>query len=84
MTRSVAPRFRLVVVLATVAASFVALVGAFAAPTSASAANAADFRDGYIISDQNFTDSTSMTADAVQTFLNAQVSNCGAPTAGPV
>ena len=43
---------------------------------SASAANGNDFRDGYIISDQNFFDSQSMDAPTVQSFLNSKVTRC--------
>ncbi|WP_307481882.1 LGFP repeat-containing protein [Microbacterium trichothecenolyticum] len=68
-----------VVVVALVALLSGLLVAvAPAVPSPASAANAADFQDGYLISDRNFLDSGSLTVDEVQSFLNAQVPTCRA------
>ena len=74
-TRPNGGRTRLNVVLI----ALVALIAAVVVPLpsdSASAANAADFQDGYIISDENFFDYGSMDAAAVQAFLNARVTRC--------
>ena len=53
-----------------------ALVVTPQAAPPASAANASDFQDGHIISDENFFNSASMTAAEVQQFLNSKVTNC--------
>ena len=65
----------MVVVLA---AAFSGLVGVVA-PLQLSRAVAADasgFQAGYLISDDNFFNSTSLSASDVQSFLNSRVSNC--------
>ncbi|WP_295838904.1 hypothetical protein [uncultured Microbacterium sp.] len=61
------------------------LLVAIAPATSpaAVAADAADFQDGYLISDQNFFDSRSMTVEEVQAFLNSKVANCRSGSAMP-
>lgn len=51
-------------------------VGDTATTATASAAVAGDFNPGMIISDALFFDGGSMTAAAVQEFLNAKVTNC--------
>lgn len=43
---------------------------------AAAAADASNFQDGYLISDDNFFDSGSMNADDIQRFLNSQLSSC--------
>ncbi|MDO8384337.1 MAG: hypothetical protein Q7T17_15350, partial [Microbacterium sp.] len=62
-------------VLVTVVAGLVLVVAPPSAP-AASAANASDFQDGYLISDRNFFDSQSMSVAEVQAFLNSKVSVC--------
>ncbi|WP_157127211.1 hypothetical protein [Cnuibacter physcomitrellae] len=58
-----------------IAAAGLAVVMPIAAEP-ASAANAADFDPGNIISDENFFNGDAMSAQAVQSFLNGQVSSC--------
>ncbi|MGB4778676.1 LGFP repeat-containing protein [Microbacterium sp.] len=53
-----------------------------AAP-AAVAASAGDFDAGYLISDRNFFDSQSMTADEVQSFLSSKVNSCPASAGMP-
>ncbi|MCM3612818.1 hypothetical protein M3672_00005, partial [Microbacterium enclense] len=52
-------------------------------PSPASAADAAAFRAGHLISDQNFFDSNSLSVDETQAFLNSQVSTCRASNGMP-
>lgn len=61
------------VILALVVAILVPLVNP---PTPAAAASAADWDPGYIISDEQFYDTDSMTAADVQSFLNGKVASC--------
>ncbi len=63
----------LALVVALVAAVLVPLT---AAPSPAAAATASDWDPGFIISDEQFYDSDSMTANDVQSFLNGKVSSC--------
>ncbi|MGN6127490.1 MAG: LGFP repeat-containing protein [Humibacter sp.] len=62
-------------VLVAVAGGLVATVAPIVAP-SATAADAKNFQDGYLISDRNFFDSGSMTASEVQSFLGSKVARC--------
>lgn len=48
----------------------------FTSPGSAQAVTGADFDPGFIISDEVFFDSSSMTTAAVQSFLNSKVTSC--------
>lgn len=43
---------------------------------AASAADARNFQDGYLISDDNFFDAGSMSSDDIQSFLNSKVRSC--------
>ena len=63
--------------LATVSALIIVATGmaAFDVP-QAEAATASQFNPGFIISDQNFFDGTSMSPADVQTFLNSRLDNC--------
>ena len=54
-----------------------------AASSPAAAANASDFQPGYLISDQNFFDSQSMTVADVQAFLNSKVTSCSGSNGMP-
>lgn len=61
------------------ASAFVAifsLVAVFFVPTSAQAANSADFNPGRIISDAVFFHNASMSEGDIQNFLNSKVPNC--------
>ena len=71
-------RFGLVPAVLTVVGLLLGLAFALSpqAATPASAANANDFRDGYIISDAHFFDSGSMSAGEIQAFLNSKVTTC--------
>jgi len=51
---------------------------------SASAAVAANFDPGYIISDANFYNGSAMSATSVQSFLNSVAPNCKQQSGGPV
>jgi hypothetical protein len=68
--------------VASAAAFFVVLSGltaislAVSEPEPASAANAADFNPGNIISDANFFNGNAMNAGVIQNFLNNQVPSC--------
>jgi hypothetical protein len=48
----------------------------FSARAAARSVNPSDWQAGRIIDDNLFTDANSMTADQIQSFLNAQVPNC--------
>ncbi|MEB0203635.1 hypothetical protein QN345_11155, partial [Cryobacterium sp. 10I1] len=61
--------------LAIVGGALVAIPLA-AAPQAAEALTGSEFDPGYIISDQNFFDTSTMSVGQVQDFLNAQVSSC--------
>jgi hypothetical protein len=68
-----------------IAAALTIVAAGLAAPTPtspASAAEAANFDPGFIISDETFFNANAMTATQVQAFLNARVPNCAA-TSGP-
>ncbi|GAA2184459.1 hypothetical protein GCM10009785_32510 [Brooklawnia cerclae] len=85
MTRTVrfgsgARRFAAVI---TVLAALIALMQVTTSSQQAQALSGSDFQDGYIISDANFFDSDSMTADQVQSFLNSKVSYCSAANGMP-
>lgn len=60
----------------TTIVAVLSLVAVFFVPTSAQAANPADFNPGRIISDEIFFDTSSMGAGDVQNFLNSKVANC--------
>jgi len=68
------------VAIALVATLFVADEAMVNVPLPASAASAADWDPGYIIDDSIFYDSSTMNADNVQAFLNAQVPQCRVAT----
>ncbi|MFP3464425.1 cell wall-binding repeat-containing protein [Leifsonia sp. SIMBA_070] len=69
--------FRLLTAALSVLA--VVMVGALAVPApTAEAANASDFRAGYIISDSNFYNGAAADAGAIQGFLNSKVPACRA------
>lgn len=68
------------VVLVSALAGLVGVVAPVKAP-AASAADASTFQAGYLISDENFFNSSSMSAPDIQAFLNSKVSNCR-PTYG--
>jgi len=62
-------------------ASFALVLGilpvlAPAVAPAATAANASDFQDGFLISDDNFFDAGSLTASDIQNFLNGKVTSC--------
>lgn len=63
------------IVFVSLIASLVAVVAPAQSP-SATAADASAFQPGYIISDGNFFDSSSMSAGDVQNFLNSKLSTC--------
>ncbi|MDY0944453.1 hypothetical protein SOM11_00440 [Frigoribacterium sp. CFBP9039] len=75
-SRRARPRRALTRVVAVVAASMllatVAVVADGTTAPRAEAATGSDFNPGFIISDQNFYDASSMTGDQVQTFLQAR------------
>lgn len=65
--------------IGAIGASVLVSIDLTATPAApAAAANAADWDAGYIIDDSIFYDSSSMDANAVQSFLNAQVPKCAA------
>ena len=74
-------RVVLLVVMSLLAVAGVTATQTAVAP-AASAANAADFDAGMIISDQVFYDASSMSVSSIQSFLNARVPTCYATT-GP-
>lgn len=61
-----------------------ALVSEETTTAPASAAVAANFDPGNIISDANFYDGSAMTASGVQSFLNSVATNCRQQSGGPV
>ena len=65
--------------IGAIVASVLVSIDLTATPAApAAAANAADWDAGYIIDDTIFYDSSSMDANAVQSFLNAEVPTCAA------
>ncbi len=62
--------------LAGLVASGLALLGLAVVQTPAVAANSSDFDPGYIISDDDFFDSNSMTVSQITDFLRSKVSTC--------
>lgn len=76
-------RRRSIILLAVFALVSAILTPVTLATTPAAAASGADFQDGNIISDANFTDATSMDAAAVQNFLNSKVSRCSGSNGQP-
>jgi uncharacterized protein with LGFP repeats len=85
MTTSLRVRTPLPRVLIVAIAVFGVLVSVLAPVASqpAVAANASEFQDGYIISDQNFFDSGSMDVGSVQAFLNSKVTSCAGSNGQP-
>jgi hypothetical protein len=71
--------------LATAAVAVLALVASALsfAPAPAEAANAADFQPGYIISDSIFFNSSLMSEQQVQSFLESTVPTCAATAGNP-
>jgi hypothetical protein len=61
---------------ALLAIAILVIAGILPAPSPASALSGSEFRAGRIIDDSVFFDSTSMSADEIQDFLNAKVPVC--------
>ncbi|WP_072314541.1 cell wall-binding repeat-containing protein [Agrococcus sp. Marseille-P2731] len=72
------PRLIVAAVVTALVGALLTVVPSTGSDGQASAANAADFDPGYLISDQQFYDGRAMSATQVQTFIDAKHPGCAA------